>query len=146
MDGPTAFLLSLVCAHMTAWLVMGATWRAAFLSPLAVLVPGTALILTHATMFENFMALPAVLLTTAAFQATLLFMLLCSRMAVSAIAAEAAQVPARKPVQQQKPRKVKRTYLIREVDDRGQPLREWQVNPRAAARTPSSGRMVLGKS
>jgi hypothetical protein len=130
---------------MTAWLVMGATWRAAFLSPFAVLVPGTALILTHATMFENFMALPAVLVTTAAFQGVLLIMLLCARIAASAVAAEAAQIPARIPAQQQKPRKVKRTYLIREVDDRGQPLREWQVKPGAIARTPGSGRVALGK-
>ena len=125
LDGPTAFVLSLAGAHLAAWLVMGANWRAAFLSPFGVLIPGCALILTHATMFENFMALPDLFIVVAAFQFLLLFFLLCARIAVAANAQDRPGAVAAKPAQ--RPKHLRKTYLIRELDERGQPLREWRL-------------------
>ncbi|MFA5951401.1 MAG: hypothetical protein WC807_14070 [Hyphomicrobium sp.] len=75
--------LVLVSGHVVAWLTMGRGWAAAFKAPFATLIPGGALILLHATLFEGFATLPPLLPGVVALEVTFLFLLLCLWIAIA---------------------------------------------------------------
>lgn len=77
-------------AHLISWLLMGATWRAAFLAPVAVVVPTLATLLAGSVLFDGFAQLPAVFGVIASFEVSLVFGLLCLRMAVPRAPVKAA--------------------------------------------------------
>lgn len=69
--------LSLLCFHPVAWIAMGRGWGAAFKAPFAVLLPGVALIVAHATMFEGFQNLPPIFSAILVFEVFFLFAVAC---------------------------------------------------------------------
>jgi len=117
--------LVLVGGHLVAWLTMGRGWAAAFKAPLATLIPGSALILLHATMFEGFATLPPLLPSVIALELTFLFVVLCLWLA---IAPQGSEVTAKKPVNKAKAAPVASrrniSYLLREdaIGVGGRPL------------------------